>query len=463
MATEDAKDDGATSSSPASLAIAGIAVATSSNTTDSNNPRNITTNEDAPAHDDWNDKTRPTTQPTLPPSLKPSKRAKVVSFSQEALFKDHVGDGTKVIIQEEPGIFLGPLLGRMTVSDPLGEDGGAGRVLVRGPPGSFEFDEGGSFRVSHEILKTSERTTQMIDYDNLVVQMGLLKCGHRYRVRVPVPDYWKNQEWNIAGDDERKQGEHGQSRNYGGRSPSISQSNEPCATSDYLPTHFQLPNYNFDVRIVENSLDDDLKGEIETGWTSSPSSECERYVIVTLSARRRGPYRGRFVLELTRHSMADPRGLQEQPRMLPRKQTQEHSRREEPLDRQTMPSIGEELPVITDSSMPTSEKQLTSHAHAATAPTILLTQATSNSLQNTTQNESYSVGSNELDAPNTSSSKSTTANATIATNKCIMSLQVDATIMGKDMGTPKLRNGVVCLGKIVGYDSDEETEWQGFD
>ena len=41
--------------------------------------------------------------------------------------------------------------------------------------------------------------------------------------------------------------------------------------------------------------------------------------------------------------------------------------------------------------------------------------------------------------------------------------QVDATIMGKDMGTPKLRNGVVCLGKLAGYDSDDETEWHGFD
>ena len=48
-------------------------------------------------------------------------------------------------------------------------------------------------------------------------------------------------------------------------------------------------------------------------------------------------------------------------------------------------------------------------------------------------------------------------------DKCLMSLQCDATIMGKDMGTPKLRNGVVCKGKIVGYDSDDETEWQGFD
>lgn len=53
--------------------------------------------------------------------------------------------------------------------------------------------------------------------------------------------------------------------------------------------------------------------------------------------------------------------------------------------------------------------------------------------------------------------------SSFVTGKCLMSVQVDATIMGKDMGTPKLRNGVVCLGKLVGYDSDDETEWQGFD
>lgn len=46
--------------------------------------------------------------------------------------------------------------------------------------------------------------------------------------------------------------------------------------------------------------------------------------------------------------------------------------------------------------------------------------------------------------------------------KCI-SIQIEASIMGKGMGTPQLRNGVVCQGKLVGYDSDEETEWQGFD
>ena len=91
-----------------------------------------------------------------------------------------------------------------------------------------------------------------------------------------------------------------------------------------------------------------------------------RQFVITLSAKRRGSYRGRFVLELTRRRLNQP-------------------------------------PLIITSS----EKDLT--------------------------------------------------------QKCIMSVQVDATIMGKDMGTPKLRNGVVCLGKIVGYDSDEETEWQGFD
>ena len=57
----------------------------------------------------------------------------------------------------------------------------------------------------------------------------------------------------------------------------------------------------------------------------------------------------------------------------------------------------------------------------------------------------------------------TDGSGSVVTGKCLMSVQVDATIMGKDMGTPKLRNGVVCLGKLVGYDSDDETEWQGFD
>ena len=81
-------------------------------------------------------------------------------------------------------------------------------------------------------------------------------------------------------------------------------------------------------------------------------------------------------------------------------------------------------------------------------------------------------GEGTVDTPNNNNStpKRTDPTTTIATTptsptceKCLMSLQVDATIMGEDMGTPKLRNGVVCLGKMVGYDSDDETEWQGFD
>lgn len=44
-----------------------------------------------------------------------------------------------------------------------------------------------------------------------------------------------------------------------------------------------------------------------------------------------------------------------------------------------------------------------------------------------------------------------------------ITIQIEASIMGKGMGTPQLRNGVMCLGKLVGYDSDEDTEWQGFD
>ena len=127
------------------------------------------------------------------------------------------------------------------------------------------------------------------------------------------------------------------------------------------------------MKIIEDSLDDDLRGGIDTEYlnstaaddyssSSTTSTVCHHYLNITLSAKRRGPYRGRFVLELTRYSS-----------------------------------------IAASSSSETPQK------------------------------------------------------------KCIMSVQVDATIMGKDMGTPKLRNGVVCLGKIVGYDSDDETEWQGFD
>jgi len=219
---------------------------------------------------------------------------------------------------------------------------------------------------SHGILKSSISSdsrpslglgdNNSVEYDNLVVQMGLLKCGHRYQAVVPVPDYWK-----LKTSSANKQEDAG-----------------------------------MDVRIVEDSLDGDLAGEVQVEYAnnsdasvSSVTTICQHHVCITLSARGRGPYRGRFLLELTRH----PDGI----------------------ELQNVQSI---------SSAATETKA------------------------NTTTTPSDHQASNNPHHPN---------------KKCLMSLQVDATIMGKDMGTPKLRNGVVCLGKMVGYDSDDETEWQGFD
>ena len=47
-------------------------------------------------------------------------------------------------------------------------------------------------------------------------------------------------------------------------------------------------------------------------------------------------------------------------------------------------------------------------------------------------------------------------------SKHIVSVRVNATLLGKDQGKPQLKANITKLGKLVGYDSDEETEWQGF-
>ena len=47
-------------------------------------------------------------------------------------------------------------------------------------------------------------------------------------------------------------------------------------------------------------------------------------------------------------------------------------------------------------------------------------------------------------------------------SKHIVSVRVKATLLGKDQGKPQLKTNITKLGKLVGYDSDEETEWQGF-
>ena len=283
-------------------------------------------------------------------SAMPKRKRSKVSFSEEVISKD--GDGNKILVEEEHGVFLSMLGQKRVVSGTESSDDERSSVEVAERISTISFGddddllkqklaysekEDGNIIQSTKSASTTE-TKQgnlrvVVEYDNLVVKIGLLKIGHRYRMIVPIPKHWEQ----------------------GGGRDNEQQEEKDTQRKD-------------EVKIIEDSFDDDLRGEIETGEHSNsaddsssgtPSKAYHHYLNITLSAKRRGPYRGRIVLELTRN----------------------------PFD--------------------------------------------------------------------TSSSETT--------QKCIMSVQVDATIMGQDMGTPKLRNGVTCLGKIVGYDSDDETEWQGFD
>ena len=264
------------------------------------------------------------------------KRSSKVSFSDEVISKDKMGDGSKVLVEEEHGVFLS-LLGQKRVVVATNDDGNDSlpeRIATISFGGDDDADNDDLLKqklaysekqVGNIVLQSGKNaaaesnrggTKDGVEYENLVVKIGLLKIGHRYRMILPIPsNHWEQQ--------------------------------------DEKHTHD-----NDEVKIIEDSFDDDLRGEIETEHSNNASSQ--HYLNIALSAKRRGPYRGRFVLELSRYPLA-----------------------------------------------------------------------------------------------------TAVNNATL--QKCIMSVQVDATIMGKDMGTPKLRNGVICLGKIVGYDSDDETEWQGFD
>jgi hypothetical protein len=159
--------------------------------------------------------------------------------------------------------------------------------------------------------------------------MGILKCGHRYRVSVPLPAITANRD-EVQID--RKM-------------------DQLSLVKDEILTKARI------VRVD----DDDLRGEI---------ADDGRCLNAILSARQRGPYNGRILIEIRSNENASK------------------SR-------------------VSTSSDDNAELQ----AQAV---------------------------------------------------KCIL-IQVEASIMGKGMGTPQLRNGVACLGKLVGYDSDEETEWRGFD
>ena len=294
-------------------------------------------------------------------NTQPHKRTKGkgVSFAQEVISKDN-SNGSKVLIKEEHGIFLGPLLGRIAISDSSSDHGdnssATGAISDSESSAdviSFANDVHTNEKISYGessdgIIKSTTNTTHNnVEYDNLVVRLGLLKCGHRYQVIVPIPNYWKQQTKTDA----------------------------DTTTND---TNI-VQSYAMSVRIAEESMDGDLVGEIiQHDVSRTTSSDC----CLTLSARRRGPYRGRIVLELTRVKANES---------------------------------------ISD-----------------TADSML-----------SKQDEDGESKMSDITSQNP--------------DKCLMSLQCDATIMAKDMGTPKLRNGVICKGKIVGYDSDDETEWQGFD
>lgn len=299
----------------------------------------------APLHRSTTEEEETTALPAMPKR----KRSKV-SFSEEVISKDGNGNGNKILVEEEHGVFLSLLGQKRVVSSTESSDDEKGSVEVADRIATISFgddddllkqklaysekQDGNIIQSTKSAASTETKQGNLrTEYDNLVVKIGLLKIGHRYRMIVPIPKHW---EQGVGHDREQQEEKH---------------------------TH-----HSDEVKIIEDSLDDDLRSEIETeysnsaddGSSSTPSTAlCHHYLNITLSAKRRGPYRGRIVLELTRH------------------------------------------PIDTSSS---ETKQ-----------------------------------------------------------KCIMSVQVDATIMGQDMGTPKLRNGVTCLGKIVGYDSDDETEWQGFD
>ena len=234
-----------------------------------------------------------------------AKRAKV-SFSQEVISKDdNGGDGSKVVIKEEHGIFLGPLLGRMTMSSSDTEtedegdnakDGSAAAKTASAPVISFAMDGHTSENLSYSessngILKSSNNGSSQlsgdgnVEYDNLVVHMGLLKCGHRYRAVIPVPDYWK----------QNNASEGANTANALGRDDDTEEI-QATKTNE---------SYAMNVRMVEESLDNDLRGEIQKEFINNRSAEDtgpanRHHVSITLSARQqRGQYRGRFVLELT--------------------------------------------------------------------------------------------------------------------------------------------------------------------
>ncbi|KAL7479109.1 hypothetical protein ACHAW6_004855 [Cyclotella cf. meneghiniana] len=283
------------------------------------------------------------------------KKSKSVSFSNEVSRVN----GNAVTIQQEEHHYV-----------PRSQDYFLGRSIVGMDGATSRADESESHDGA-EGVKHGFDVEEVSHYDDnnhgendggnrvVVVRMGLLKCGHRYRVVVPIlplllvnddsdgigeqcgNDVAVNAMHQLDFNDRQDSNEHRKMHNY---------------TSHGIRT---------EARIIQDSWDDveDLRGEmIET----SDDGTC--HVGIVLSTRQRGPYCGRLAVELV------------------------------------------PAPSVTDKTTPMNNGM------------------------------SSAMFSNS-----------------------VMSIVVEASIMGKGMGTPQLRNGVVCLGKLAGYDSDEETEWQGFD
>ena len=328
-----------------------------------------------------------------------SSSKKGVSFSDAVLFShpDRAGaaNGKAVLIQEEPDVFVNAFLGRMTLSAASASSSASSEAEVEGadPAEPKQHITSKSDRVVVDATTPKDACHQTtvddedVDYENLVVRMGLVKCGYRYQSVLLLPDYFQRPTVHQQHHEPKTTTDDILSS-----TASASSMNPPTRRSTKTTT----------VRILEQSIDPDLRGDIggreneneneegpqtknkqqhhdddEDNQDSTPSSSSYRLTI-TLGPTRRGPYRGRFALEWS----------------------QEEEEEEVP------PSVAASVSSSNNNWRRTRTRQQRHH--------------------------------------------------------CIMSVQVEATVMGPDMGTPKLRNGVRRLGKIVGYDSDDETTWHGF-
>ena len=134
---------------------------------------------------------KPTTTATSNDGKK--KRRSKVSFSEEVISKDKFGDGNKVLVKEEPGVFLSLLGQKKVVKTNENEINGA--VVDRVATISFGGVDDDNDDLLKQKLAYSEKqdgniimqspteiragsTSDGVEYDNLIVKIGILKIGH---------------------------------------------------------------------------------------------------------------------------------------------------------------------------------------------------------------------------------------------------------------------------------------------